>query len=166
MKTKLLVLFAVGALAIVAPSRAAAQSINGLWDAKVVVNGGVEIPFRVELSGSGASVKGTFFNGDEKIVSTIGSFSNGALSLAWDELGTKLDAKLKDGVLEGEYSRRKRGAPYPFTAKKFAPVAVGDKDIPSINGLWNVQVKSSKGENAWQWIVRQAGAKGTASNLR
>ena len=27
---------------------------------------------------------------------------------------------------------------------------------PAIAGLWNVQVKSSKGEAAWQLIVRQA----------
>src|SRR5205085_155839 len=61
MKTKL-VLLAVVALLVLAPRRAAAQSINGLWDAKVVVNGGVEIPFRMELSGTGVTAKGSFFN--------------------------------------------------------------------------------------------------------
>ena len=43
---------------------------------------------------------------------------------------------------------------------------VGDAKIPSIAGLWNVQVKSSKGESAWQLIVRQAGAEASASILR
>jgi thiol-disulfide isomerase/thioredoxin len=73
---------------------------------------------------------------------------------------------LKDGRLEGQYSRGTRGAPYPFQARKFAPVPVGDEKIPSIAGLWNVQVKSSKGESAWQLIVRQAGAEASASILR
>ena len=36
----------------------------GLWDAAVVV-GGLEIPFRFEISGTGSSVSGWFFNGAE-----------------------------------------------------------------------------------------------------
>ena len=39
-------------------------------------------------------------------------------------LGTRLEATLKDGQLDGQYSRGTRGAPYPFQAKKFAPVAI------------------------------------------
>jgi thiol-disulfide isomerase/thioredoxin len=139
-----------------------------LWDASVLVNNGaLEIPFRFELSGSGANVKGSFFNGDDKTTSTSGSLQNGKLSLSFDELGTKLEATLKDGRLEGEYSRGTRGAPYPFAAKRFTPVNSGEANIPSISGLWNVQVgKSSKGEAAWQLIVRQAGAEVSAVILR
>jgi len=167
MRTKLSVVFAAALLALVAlPAPAAAQTLNGLWDATVVVNNGIEIPFRIELSGSGAAAKGSFFNGDEKVTSTTGTFENGALTLSFDEYGTKLEATLKDGRLEGQYTRGTRGAPYPFQAKKFAPVPVGDAKIPQIAGLWNVQVKSSKGESAWQLIVRQAGAEASASILR
>ena len=46
-------------------------------------------------------------------------------------------------------------------------MASGDANIPSIAGLWNVQVgKSSKGEAAWQFIVRQSGAEVSAAILR
>ena len=168
MKRKALVLFVASVIGLLAlPSRAAAQPLNGLWDASVVVNGGVEIPFRFEIAGSGAAIKGSFFNGDEKVTSTTGQFDNGALVLSFDEYGTKLEATLKDGRLEGQYSRGTRGAPYPFQAKRFAPVAAGDAAIPSIAGLWNIQVgKSSKGEAAWQLIVRQAGAEVSAAILR
>ena len=167
MKTKLSILVAAVLLAVVTfPARAGAQALTGLWDATVVVNGGVEIPFRMELAGSGSSVKGSFFNGDEKVTSTTGKLENGALVLSFDEYGTKLEATVKDGRLEGEYNRGTRGAPYPFQAKKFAPVPVGDQKIPSIAGLWNVQVKSSKGESAWQLIVRQSGAEASAAILR
>ena len=39
--------------------------------------------------------------------------------------------------------------------------------IPGVAGLWNVQVgKSSKGEAAWQLIVRQSGAEVSAAILR
>ena len=101
------------------------------------------------------------------MTSTTGSFENGALTLSFDEYGTKVEATLKDGRLEGQYSRGTRGAPYPFQAKRFAPAPVGDAPIPPIAGLWNIQVgKSSKGEAAWQLIVRQSGAEASAAILR
>jgi len=167
MNTKLSVPFVVLMVALVTfPSRAGAQSLTGLWDATVVVNGGLEIPFRFELAGSGSSVKGSFFNGDDKVTSTTGRLENGKLVLTFDEYGTALEATVKDGRLEGQYTRGTRGAPYPFQAKRFVPVPAGDAKIPAINGLWNVQVKSSKGESAWQLIVRQSGAEASASILR
>jgi thiol-disulfide isomerase/thioredoxin len=166
MKLCALVVFIVAMIG--RPPAAAAQSLNGLWDATVLVNNGaLEIPFRFELSGSGSNVKGSFFNGDEKTTSTSGSLNNGGLALSFDDLGTKLEATVKDGRLEGEYSRGTRGAPYPFTAKRFVPVATDATNIPSIAGLWNVQVgKSSKGEAAWQLIVRQSGPEVSAVILR
>ena len=168
MTTKLYTLFVVIAAVIGFAASAAAQPVSGLWDATVLVNNGaLEIPFRFELSGSGSNVKGSFFNGDDKTTSTSGSLVNGKLALSFDELGTKLDATLKDGRLEGEYSRGTRGAPYPFSAKRYTPAASGESNIPSIAGLWNVQVgKSSKGEAAWQLIVRQSGGEVSAAILR
>jgi thiol-disulfide isomerase/thioredoxin len=168
MTTKLSALLVVLLALVALPQRAAAQPVNGLWDATVVVNNGaLEIPFRFELSGSGSNVKGSFFNGDDKTTSTSGSLENGRLTLNFDELGTKLEATLKDGRLEGQYSRGTRGAPYPFAAKRFTPATTGETNTPSIAGLWNVQVgKSSKGEAAWQLIVRQAGAEVSAVILR
>src|SRR3982751_6677322 len=117
MTTKLSAVLVVLLTLVALPSRAVAQPVNGLWDATVLVNNGaLEIPFRFELSGSGSNVKGSFFNGDDKTTSTSGSLEKGKLSLSFDELGTKLEATLKEGRLEGEYSRGTRGAPYPFTA--------------------------------------------------
>jgi len=160
-------------LAFATPATPArAQSLAGLWDATVVVSAGrdagtIDVPFRFEIAGSGSTIKGSFFNGDEKVTSTSGQFANGALTLSFDEYGTKLEATVKDGQLDGQYTRGTRGAPYPFHAKRFVAVAVGDQKIPSIAGLWNVQVgKSSKGEAAWQLIVRQSGGEVSAAILR
>jgi thiol-disulfide isomerase/thioredoxin len=172
MNTKLSALFGAAVLALVTGSPARAQSLTGLWDAAIVVSAGqdkgtIEVPFRFELSGSGSNIKGSFFNGDEKVTSTTGSLQNGALVLSFDEYGTKVEAEVKDGQLEGQYTRGTRGAPYPFRARRFSPAPVGDAGIPSIAGLWNVQVgKSSKGEAAWQLIVRQSGAEVSAAILR
>ena len=149
------------------PIRTAAQasSIAGMWDATVTVNG-VEIPFRMELSGTGSAAKGSFFNGDEKITSTTGALEHGSLTLSFDEYGTSLEATLTDGVLDGQYSRGTRGAPYPFHAKRFVPTQTSESSVPAIAGLWNIQTKSSKGESAWHLIVRQSGAEVSAAILR
>ena len=58
----------VALLAFVAlPAPVGAQPVSGLWDATVVIpnrDRALEIPFRFELSGSGASVKGPLVHGD------------------------------------------------------------------------------------------------------
>jgi thiol-disulfide isomerase/thioredoxin len=150
----------------------------GLWDATVVVTTSpantepvvkTDIPFRFEIVCGGSSCSkpvGSFFNGDDKVTSTSAQFANGALVFNFDEYGSKLEATFKDGRLEGQYSRGTRGAPYPFQAKRFSAIEVGEAKIPAIAGLWNIQVKSSKGESAWQLIVRQSGAEASAAILR
>jgi thiol-disulfide isomerase/thioredoxin len=160
----------LASIAVAAP--AGAQSLAGLWDATVVVSAGqdkgtIEVPFRFEIARTGASIKGSFFNGDDKVTSTSGHLDNGRLVLSFDEYGTQIEASVKDGQLDGLYTRGTRGAPYPFHATRFAPARTADDTIPSIAGLWNVQVgKSSKGEQAWQLIVRQSGAEASAAILR
>jgi len=142
---------------------ASAQTISGLWDA-TVMSGGVEIPFRMEFAGDGPSARGWFFNGDVKVRSTSGEFAQGHLVLNFDYYGAKLDATLKDGVLEGTYTRAGRAT--AFHAKRFAPSTLTEADVPQIAGLWEIAVKSSKGEAAWRFIVRQSGPEVSAAILR
>ncbi len=164
---RLLVL--VLALGLAAPALIRAQappapSLAGLWDAAVVVNG-LEIPFRFEIAGTGGSISGWFFNGDEKVVSTGGKFENGSLKLTFDHYATAVEAALVDGRLAGIYNRGTNY--YPFYAKRFAPPAVFPNEVPAIDGLWTIgAVNSNKGESAWRFIVRQSGAEVTAAILR
>ena len=146
-------------------SSARAQPLTGLWDATVSVNA-LDVPFRIDLSVSGPDVKGSFFNGDERVSSTSGRYDNGSLVLTFDEYGATLEATLHDGLLEGRYDRGARGF-YPFRARRFSPSpSTGDDEVPSIAGLWTIQVKSPKGEAAWRFIVRQAGREISAAILR
>src|SRR5580704_12336093 len=158
--------FSVAMLIAIAPA-AVAQSLAGRWDATVQVSG-VDIPFRFELSGDGANVKGSFFNGDERITSTSGKFENGSLVLKWDDHASKLDATLHDGVLEGKYVRagRDEKSTYPFSAKRYSPPSPVKGDVPSIAGMWVIPTDSPKGEKAWRFIVRQKGPEVSAAVLR
>jgi thiol-disulfide isomerase/thioredoxin len=149
------------------PFTATAQNPSspaGLWDAAVVVNG-LEIPFRFEISNSGSNVSGWFFNGDEKVLSTGGTFENGSLVLNFDHYATSLEASLVNGRLAGTYNRA--AGYYPFYAKRFTPPAGFPNEVPAIDGLWTIgSVNSNKGESAWRFIVRQSGAEVTAAILR
>jgi thiol-disulfide isomerase/thioredoxin len=163
MRRLLILVFAL-ALAAPALTRAQAPSVTGLWDAAVVVNG-LEIPFRFEIAGSGASITGSFFNGDEKVTSTGGKFDNGALTLNFDHYATSVEASLVNGRLAGVYQRAT--GYYPFYAKPFAPPSAFPNEVPQIDGLWTIgSVNSNKGEAAWRFIVRQSGAEVTAAILR
>jgi thiol-disulfide isomerase/thioredoxin len=156
--------FVLATIFAIAPA-AMAQSISGLWDATITANGR-EIPFRMEFSGAGQKVTGYFFNGDERVPSTSGSFENGSLAVNWDYFAAKLTATWKDGTLEGAYAAARR-QPYPFKAKRFVPPSLTQGDVPSIAGLWEIPTKSAKaGELAWRFIVRQSGPEVSAAILR
>jgi thiol-disulfide isomerase/thioredoxin len=146
---------------------ASGQSVEGTWDATVTVNK-VSVPFRIEIDGTGADVHSYFFNGDDRVnPSNRGAFQNGSLVLVFDSYATKLEATLNDGILTGTYSGGSGNA-YAFQARRHDPslAATGDQDAPDISGLWEIQVKSPKGESAWHFVVNQTGAKIDAAILR
>src|ERR1700679_3138620 len=78
-----------------------ATSLDGRWDATLTVNGAV-IPFRLDISGDGATLKGTLYNGDDQEFTTKASFQNGTLVLNQEHYLTKIVATLKDGQLQGK----------------------------------------------------------------
>jgi thiol-disulfide isomerase/thioredoxin len=146
---------------------ASGKSVEGTWDATVTVNH-VSVPFRIEIDGTGAEVHSYFFNGDDRVnPSNRGTFQNGSLVLNFDSYATKLEATLKDGILSGMYDRGS-GSAYAFQAKRHEPSLAGtdDQHAPDISGLWEIQVKSPKGETAWHLVVNQTGAKIDAAILR
>ncbi len=142
-----------------------AQSLTGRWDCTVNVNG-IDIPFRMEVSADGGTVKGNFFNGEERVPSTGGQLQEGSLRLKFDQYGSRLEANVAEGALEGRYVRD--GRSYQFRAHRVAatPPASAAGSVPNIDGLWEIPTKSSKGESAWRLIVRQKGAEVSAAILR
>ncbi len=156
--------FLATAILLTLASTARAASLSGLWDATVVVNGN-EIPFRMELAVNGSTATGSFFNGDDKVISSRGHLDGQTLTLEFDDYATRLEATLKSDALEGRYDRGPRGF-YPFKARRFVAAATDGAAAPSIAGVWNVQVRSAKGESAWRLIVRQSGPEVAAAVLR
>jgi thiol-disulfide isomerase/thioredoxin len=135
----------------------ATPALAGLWDATITFNG-QDIPFRLQIAGDGSNLQGWLFNGKDKVVASSASFQDGSLVLNFDSYAAKLEAKLQDGALVGHYGPMLKKT-YPVTAHRQQGIKVAfNLSIPSIDGLWEVAVKSSKGEQAWRLIVQQKSA--------
>jgi peroxiredoxin len=157
---------AIAAFSATAAWADSTASIDGRWDATLTVNGAA-IPFRLDISGDGATLKGTLYNGDDKEFTTQASFENGTLVLNQEHYLTKITATLKDGELQGKIQMRNdqttEGS--AFSAKRYVP-ATQAANAPSIAGNWIVPYESPKGEKAWRFIAKQSGAEVTAAILR
>jgi thiol-disulfide isomerase/thioredoxin len=159
-----------GASIAVAQSTNTGAALDGRWDA-TLVNKGTTIPFRLDISGSGPTLKGTFYNGFVPYDGTTGaSFQDGTLVLNVDHYLSKISATLKDGALDGSLSSTGRGggSQYEFHATKHMDSAVSAANVPNIAGSWILALPkpSAKGEKACHCVVEQRGAEVAASILR
>ncbi|WP_321472317.1 TlpA disulfide reductase family protein [uncultured Paludibaculum sp.] len=159
---------AVLCLSTLSPA-AEAESLASRWDAQLTSHGAV-IPFRLDIEGSGSSLTGTLFNGEQKQTTTSATLKDGVLTLDFAHYLTKIIASQKNGRLVGKVEGRFGGDSYvsfvPFEAKPYAPVTASAANAPRINGLWEIPYESAKGEKAWRFIVRQNAAEVAATILR
>jgi thiol-disulfide isomerase/thioredoxin len=178
--------FAVAAMSLGTVAMAApAENLDGRWAASVVQNG-VAIPFRLDISGEGKNAVGTLYNGEEKETTTSANVQNGKVELTFDHYFTWITATVKDGELNGTIAITRRGngnkpgegeefdtakggrtTGSPFHAKRYvAPAPADVAKVPNIDGVWEIPHESPKGEKAWRLIVQQRGADITTTILR
>lgn len=160
---------AVTLLAAIAAAQAPATQLpEGRWDASVTIKG-VVIPFRLDISGRGANLTGTLYNGEQTQTTTSAKLENDSLVLNFDHYLTKISATLKDGKLEGKvqgrFDRERYLSDFPFQASRYVATAASE-NAPAIDGLWIIPFESPKGEKAWRFIVRQKGPEVSAAILR
>ena len=154
--------------AIIASAAFAQSSIDGRWDATLQA-GSTVIPFRLDISGSGQTLKGTLYNGDDREYTTKASFAKGQLILNEEHYLTRIVATLDNGELKGRIEMRgdkgPEGSPF-HAARHIDHPDVAAVDVPSIDGVWEIPHESPKGEKAWRLIVKQNGANASAAILR
>jgi thiol-disulfide isomerase/thioredoxin len=151
-------------------SAQSASAIDGRWDASLL-NNGPTVPFRLDISGSGPTLKGTFFDGFHPYDGTTSAtYDGGHLVLTAEHYLTTIDASLKDGVLVGTAHLQGPGytLKYDFQAQRHVETPAVAVSVPVIGGSWEIPLDapSSKGEKAWRLIVQQQGADVAASILR
>jgi thiol-disulfide isomerase/thioredoxin len=166
------VAFAAGSGAAFATGTAnSADSVDGRWNASLTAQNGNVVPFRLDISGSGPTLKGTLYDGFQPYENTTGAtFEDGKLVLNIEHYLTTITATVKDGQLTGEVVTQNRGssAQYGFLATRYVKPTSTPTDVPSIAGSWEIPLEtpSSKGEKAFRLIVEQNGADVAASILR
>jgi thiol-disulfide isomerase/thioredoxin len=171
-KAKMNRVLKIASLAVIASWGAvalAADTISGRWDAQLVRSDNV-IPFRLDISGSGSTLKGTLYDGFRPYEDTTSaSFKDGKLVLNIEHYLTTITATYRDGQLVGNVvaQNRENRAEYEFLATRHVeqPVAA---NAPAIAGSWEIPLDtpSSKGEKAFRLIIQQNGAEVAASILR
>ena len=165
------VLAALASGPLAAGATSASSAPDGRWDASLIQSNGNVIAFRLDISGAGATLKGTFYDGFEPYEQTTSaSFENGKLVLNIDHYLTTITASVQDGQLKGKVVSQSRdsSAEYGFQATRHVNSANVTSNVPSIAGSWEIPLDtpSSKGEKAFRLIVEQKGADVAASILR
>jgi thiol-disulfide isomerase/thioredoxin len=156
---------------VAVPAAAGTQAIDGRWDANLISQNGTVIPFRLDISGSGSTLKGTLYDGFSPYDGTTSAtFQDGKLVLRIEHYLTTITATLQDGQLAGQVVIASRGinAQYGFKAAHHVSQSPEAKDAPSIAGSWVIPLDppSLKDEKAFRFIVRQHGADVEAAILR
>jgi thiol-disulfide isomerase/thioredoxin len=170
LKTAGLVAVLVGSAAVV--GAAPASSIDGQWDASLTTKAGTTIPFRLDFSGEGDSLKGTLYDGFHPYDgSTSATFKDGKLVVNIEHYLTTITAELKGSQLVGSVTSQGRGQfqQFGFTADRHvAATNPSASTAPNIAGSWIVPLPSvsAKGEKAFRVIVEQRGDAVAASILR
>jgi thiol-disulfide isomerase/thioredoxin len=92
-------------------------------------------------------------------------FDGTHLIASFDYFARTLDATLTDGKLEGIYGAARRTAksapPTPFSATRVTADVdpASAPNAPDISGSWEIAIKSSKGESAWEFRAEKPGRK-------
>ncbi len=111
-----------------------AQAIDGRWSARLV-HGDLVIPFRLDISGSGPTLRGTLYDGFQPYDGTTSAtFENGKLVLNIQHYLTTITATLQDGRLTGNVQSVGMGAStqYGFEAARYVAPA-HDRDGRAID---------------------------------
>jgi thiol-disulfide isomerase/thioredoxin len=160
----------IAGVGIATAKEAPPSAITGRWDA-ALLNNGPDIPFRLDISGAGSTLKGTFYDGFKPYdATTSASFKDGQLILRAEHYLTTIRAHLKDGELTGNTLLEGPGyvARFDFHAVRHRDGTGVAQTAPPISGTWEIPLDtpSKKGERAYRFIVEQRGADAAASILR
>ncbi len=130
---------------------------------------GKQLPVELNLArpSRGNAISGSFVNGDELSTSSSGSLEATHLTLNFDYFARKLEGELTKGNFTGTFAGTS-GTPSKVVlhadrdgkpATRFVAARMATKSS-TINGDWEIAVKSPKGESAWTLRVTPFGGSG------
>jgi peroxiredoxin len=123
---------------------------------------GQRVPIRLQITGTGNDLHAALFNGPESSPATSAVFTGNHLLLTFNYYAKTLDATFADGHLTGSFGTADTRYPVSLHAEGVDDAAATS---PAIDGDWEIEVKSAKGESAWQLRVGQVGKLGTVKAM-
>src|SRR5262245_37567647 len=122
----------------------------GVWRGTIKNNSGEEVAFTLEVKREGDKLVGSLVNGDDRTVSTSGSFDGGALKLRYDFYDAELNATILGDELYGVFSRqwRKQILGRKLHAKRSASSDNAGQADP------NAGAANSSGDISGEWVMR------------
>jgi thiol-disulfide isomerase/thioredoxin len=143
----------------------ATNPLTGVWRGTVHNNSGEEVAFTLELKQDGGQITGALVNGDERLVSTSGTYAKRVLRLRYDFLDAELLATAYGDELQGVFSRQwgKKTLKRDLRAQraKKQPEATTNTAVsaPSaIDGDWIMRVGEGEKQRLWRAAFKQQGA--------
>jgi peroxiredoxin len=128
------------------------SAITGPWVGDATVHG-QQVPVRLEIAGSGNSLHAALLNGPERSPASGVSFVGDHLVVTFDYYARTLDATLADGHLTGTFGTIAKRYPVSLSLQGAVDSGNAGASAKDISGDWEVEIKSSKGESAWQLRV-------------
>ncbi|MDX2040066.1 MAG: TlpA disulfide reductase family protein [Acidobacteriota bacterium] len=143
---------------LAACSGQSADSISGVWRAVVLNKAGEEIAFKLEIEGKGGQITGALINGDQRVVSTGGSFDGKILKLQYDFYDGELTATLTNGELRGDFKRQsgKNTLSRELRAWRESTDAAPDTaPAADLSGDWLLRVGEGDNQRTWRASFKQ-----------
>jgi thiol-disulfide isomerase/thioredoxin len=142
----------------------------GVWRGVIRNNSGEEVAFTLEVKREGDVIVGSLVNGDDRTVSTGGSFEGDRLKLSYDFYDAELNAVIVGDELGGGFTRqwRKQTLMRKLRAKRVA--AIGDaaraasgsvnpsNSSPDVSGEWVMRVGEEPKVSFWRAAFKQQGS--------
>jgi thiol-disulfide isomerase/thioredoxin len=125
--------------------------ITGKWEGNATVHG-QQVPVRLEITGSGGNLHAALLNGPESSPASNAVFTGNHLLVTFNYYARTLDATLADGHLTGSFGTTDTRYPVSLGSTG-AGERFGGPMPPTIDGDWEIAVRSAKGESAWQLRV-------------
>lgn len=135
------------------------KTLPGIWHGNIYLPNKDTLPIKMELQIEGQTVIGTFLNGDERVISTSGSFDGSHLTLKFDYYDAVLEAGFAGRDLIGTLSRTWRQTKlvrdiriWKGGAPMIVPAAAEGKDL---SGEWEMKVGEGEKQRTWRLVAQQ-----------
>lgn len=144
----------------------------GVWRGTIRNNSGEEVAFTLEVKREGDGIVGSLVNGDDRTVSTSGSFEGDTLKLRYDFYDAELTAVIVGDELGGGFTRQWQKR---TLARKFRAVRATGSDntaqiapdssnpSPGISGEWVMRVGEEPKVSFWRAAFKQQGSRATGT---